>query len=364
MNAEKLKDIVQRLIEDEGTTRIQKRLSGLNNSLTNFMNQPSDPNMQIQVASSLEELRTAISGLTSKYDPAFVKRIEEIGAGRHFGYELVQIIEQAMADNQMMPAVVKSRVEVLSRERAGYIEQLTKISGGLSALGIEADSLIEGEAEIGFQIPRDLFHNELHGLICELYAIRRIIRAFSELATGSAEPIEVRQISTSDPNFYFGLSITTIAFLGGAITWALNSWKQVEDIRNVRAQTAKLSSFTPEEAAAIFDKKIKETIDKAVEQKVNELLPLDSNPIGRINEQRTDMDWALKAILARVERGMTVEIKFLPSAPIEGEEEDKAVEKIKEVIPQLKFPMAQPNPILALPKMGGEEKTDNLLESQ
>ena len=74
-----------------------------------------------------------------------------------------------------------------------------------------------GEAEIGFRLPRQLFEDNLDGLIGELPEIRFIVRAFSEASTGSAEPIIVKQIPTTEPIFFFGMSVSTVVAVGKAV---------------------------------------------------------------------------------------------------------------------------------------------------
>jgi hypothetical protein len=78
-------------------------------------------------------------------------------------------------------------------------------------------------------------------LIKELSEIKFIIRAFSELALGTSEKIEVRQISTTDPQFFLHVDVATVIMIGAAAKWAIDRWKDIEDIRKVRAETRKLS---------------------------------------------------------------------------------------------------------------------------
>jgi hypothetical protein len=202
-------------------------------------------------------------------------------------------------------------------------------------------------------LPRELFKNELESLIKELGEIRFILRALSELATGSAEPIEVGQISTSDPQFFLHINVATIVLIGGAVTWALNTWKQVEDIRKVRAETRKLPAFSEKEVEEIFDKKIKSSIDEAIESKTDDLLSQIVDKSERTREQRQHLKVALESLLARIERGMTVEIRFLPPAATTeavGNEtpEAAAFASLKHITPQLVFPEAAENPVLQL----------------
>jgi hypothetical protein len=175
---------------------------------------------------------------------------------------------------------------------------------------------------------------------------------FSEIAIGSTEPVEVHQISTSDPVLFLGMSTATIVMFGKIVTWALDTWKKVVEIKKIRAETQKSPLFSEEEVKLIFDKKIEDIIRGSIMEKVNELLPTSGGSTGRVNELRTDLTWALESVLTRVERGMTVELRFLPppqradAAPTPGQQ---SVETLQEIASKLVFPPAEVSPILPLP---------------
>ena len=70
-----------------------------------------------------------------------------------------------------------------------------------------------------------------------------------------------------------------------------------------------------------------------------------------------DLDWALRHILARVERGMTVEIRFLPppvkevAAGEEAPEQPKEFADLAESQKILSFPKPGDSPVLKLPPL-------------
>ena len=122
----------------------------------------------------------------------------------------------------------------------------------------------------------------------------------------------------------------------------------------MRAETQKLSVFKEEEIKTIFDTKIEETIKREVAEQVKERLPSADGSIGRDNELRNQLSWALESILTRVERGMIVELRFLPPPrPDDASEamssEERSLQTLQEVAPKLVFPPADPSPSLPLP---------------
>ena len=352
MNAARLRELVDLLVDVESRFDVQSILNQMFNELNQITSSPGQPQFQTQFSQSLGKFRTSWQQMIEAFSPAQAKLLNEIGAGRFFLDDIPAEIEEETKDNNITPAVIRDKVQSIQSTREQYLTTIRELRDRLKSIGIEAYQLEPGTAEIGLLLPRDLFHNELSGLVKELHTLNRIIRAFSEIAVGKAEPVEIHQISTSDPVFFFGVDPATIALLGGAITWAIQSWKSVEDIRRVRAETQKLKSFTSDEVEDIFGKKIQKEIAIAVDQKVGELIP-SADGAGRWNEQRNDMKWALESILGRVERGMTVEIRFLPPPdPKEGELEvhkPTTFDTLKEVAPQLRFPASDPSAVLTLP---------------
>jgi hypothetical protein len=369
MNSERLRRLVDELLQIEKSQQIQKKLSNLNTAISQLASNPGDSNFQVAVNDHLEALDAVLVPLSENRDSVKSEHLASIGAEFYFGTQMLEMIRSAMSESVLTPAVGHQAVDKMVNERQAYIDNLESLSTGLKAINVKPDDLEPGTAEIGFQIPRNLFDNEFEKLITELKEVRRIIRAFSELTTGSVEPIEVRQISTSDPLFFFGIPAATIVSIGAAITWALNTWKQVEEIRSHRAKLRESAQYSEQEISAFFDKKIESAVDQAVEEKLNELIAPD-NKAGRAKEQRNDLKQVLESILARVERGMAIEVRFLP--PVQNEEavdgadgegtqtqQAKDFEAMKELAPRLKFPPPDPAPILGLPKAeGGKDNHD------
>jgi hypothetical protein len=354
MNASRLREIVELLLDRETKFRIQPILSEVNNALTSLASNLQDQNFQTQYAAAVEKLRTAVTSMAASITPAEMKELEEVGAQPYFSVKLPENIQAWVLENPISPVVAQQKVAQLFADRNSYIQTITQIRDNFAKLKIEPHRVNANTAEIGFLIPRDLFKNELEQLIKELGVINRILRAFSELATTSVAAVEVREISTTDPLFFFGLDPLTIAALGGAVTWALKQWELVEKIRKLRSETKKNETFSDDEIKDFFDSKIEKTIEAAVAEKVAELMKDTKDKPGRTKEQEIDLTWALKSLLARIERGMTVEIRYLappPKPAVEGQpaEENRGFADIEKIVPQLVFPPRESSPVLELP---------------
>jgi hypothetical protein len=111
----------------------------------------------------------------------------------------------------------------------------------------------------------------------------------------------------------------------------------------------------------MFDMNIKKTIEAAVEAKVKELVPSTNAKDGRARELDTQLNMALQSLFARIERGMTVEIRFLPpntTSETGGPAEPASASAVPftqfaEVVPRLVFPPPAADPILSLPRSQG-----------
>lgn len=349
-----MKEGIDFLLSLEGEFKIQELLNGLSQHLNNMVGQPQNTDFQNKFSQALSELQEKCTSLRKRFEPAQVAFLDEIGASEFFLEDFSAQIIDWMQKNPLTPVVIKTNLDNIKTNRQEYINKIAQLRDSFQAIGIQASILKPGDAEIGILMPRSLFDNNFEQLIEELHELRFILRTFSELATGTAEPIEVRQISTSDPTFFFGMNAATIAMVAGVITWALNTWKQVEDIRKLRAEAAKIKSFTEQEVDSIFGKKIKKTIDDAINEKLEAILANIEERKGRVHELSDQLKRSLKSILARIERGLTVEVRFIPppkTTQEEGKPPDIPVEfkTMQEIIPQLVFPKIEGTPILQLP---------------
>lgn len=351
-------------MQAERTTSFQALLGEVLSHLSTLVNQPNSSPHQTAYAEALQRLRNAYRLMQEDFEPAEIKRFEEIGARPFFVDDMPDEINRRIIENPATPAVVQQYASDLLSRRQEYLTTLTELQARLDRIGVVASGLQAGEAEVGFTIPRSLFRDDLEGLIGELEEVRFIIRPFSEAATGSAEPVIVRQISTTDPLFFFSLALPTVVMLGDAVHWVLDTWKKVEEIRQLRAKTRGIKIENAAAIVELCDAGIKKTVDAAVEAKVKELAPPADGKAGRPHEVENHMRYALESLFARIERGMTVEVKFLPPpAPAGDEATTEAVReaaqftRLSEISAQLVFPQPTAEPVLALPRGQGTGST-------
>jgi hypothetical protein len=179
MNASRLREIVDMLLDLETNLEIQTRLNEANGLLQNIISRPQQPNFQTQFSNTVEQLRDAAAHIREKLQPTQISLIEEIGGEKFFVVDLAALIDEWVQKNAVTPAAVtQQKLQQLLGDRQNYIEQITRLRDSLRAVGIEATTLVQGDAEIGILLPRELFKNELESFIKELGEVRFI-------ATGS-----------------------------------------------------------------------------------------------------------------------------------------------------------------------------------
>ncbi len=171
------------------------------NNLQQLAASPGTEQWQTALSESLTQLEAAQERALSGIGPEDREAIGELGGSRFFLDNKSEYIKQLIQNNAATLQVASNELQAKNQERASFINGLEAISTNMHAMGINIPPLGEGEAELGIKIPRTAFSNTLEGLQAELRLLNRIIRALSEVASGSPDVAEVRQISTSDPLF-------------------------------------------------------------------------------------------------------------------------------------------------------------------
>lgn len=351
MNVQRLYEIVKYLRQVDSQLGIQSRLTELRDQLSSLASQPQNQTFQANVSAGLDTLRAVFAELKQRTTPAQEALIREINGMSYFSELLPQRIGNNLSQNAITPAVVSTEVNKIANDRQAYLSKLENIEQGLEALGVKGEAPEPGDVELGVLIPRSLFENSLGPLAKELAVVNRIIQIFTEVTTGTVQPTEVREISTSDPAFFLSAPVLTVLAIGKVVDWLTNKWKEIEEIRKLRAETKKLEI---ENALKAIDDKIDAIIKSSVQEQKDELIKLYKGDPGRKNELELGLEWALQSLVARIERGLTIEVRVL-APPAETGDEDGAKQAevyadIARVSHKLQFAqISQEQPILPLP---------------
>ncbi len=355
MNTNKLRELVERIIEVEAKTSTQVHLRQLASALSNLSGSPQNSDYQNQLSDAIKKFVESIDKFHAEFSPTDYDRILDL-SNVAFSNTLVEEIITTIRENVMSPAVADSFVQKLHGQRNEVFTRLRELQNTLDYFHFGYVEPATGSSELGFQIPRDLFNNDLPGFIKELRDLDLIIKFFSEVELGRYEPAEVGSISTTDPLIFLSMAEPVAKKIALAVSWAVATWLGVEKIRKLRAETAQLKSFTEEEVESIFGAKIKQEIKAAVDAKVAEIIASSKALPAKHPELEVHLTKALEALLAKIERGMTVELRIGP-APDEGDTEGdiedghSGRQELFDIQSSLVFPKASENPILAIPEL-------------
>lgn len=353
MDASILSALMAKVLKGEKEFKIQFYLEAVRDALINMANDPQEQSYQKAFSESFKSLKSGMVSLDEVLSPGDRDRLSEIFTIKEFSQEIITEIAEAITENAATPAVLRDAVTKIAADRAKELANFQSLLNQLTYYHLTPEENGDDEAQVGFKLPREIFSNNFSSLIDELNFLKRFIRLVAEAEGGDPEGIEVGTISTTDPVFWLVVAYGVAKSIGSATTWCLDTWKKIEDIRNVRAQTAKLAAFKPEEIEAIFGAKIKEQVDKAIEKKVAEMT-VSIEDKARKNEVKNGLRPALRQFLARVERGLTVDIRYLPRPAEKGDSDESLAEvsqkktEIQEVASKLVFQRPEGEPILEL----------------
>lgn len=367
MDAAILQVLLSKVLKLDEKLKVQSHFEQAVNSLSNMASSPGDPNQQTAFSQAFSELQQAFTAFSESLSPGDWDRLREIDSDEYFSTSNVDKLNEAVSANPATPAVARDILQQILSDRTSHIGQLKTLQKSLAYIGFEGGYNNTDQGQIGFKLPRELFDNNLSKLISELGFLRKLVRLVAEAEGENPEDIQVGSISTTDPVFWLLVAYGTAVSMGRLSHWALDTWKKVEDIRHVRAQTAQLSTFSESEIEKIFGSKIEAQIKAAIEEKTK-ALATEMGDKGRKNEIENGLRPILKQFLARVERGLTVDVRYLP-APTDNDtnDSDDEVEEVQErqrsemrsVASTLNFPRAEGSPVLLLDAANDEGDKTN-----
>jgi hypothetical protein len=363
-----LRELLDAVLDAEDEFEISALFQELQRTLNDLQNNPGDPGTQTAMAEASAKLRAGLKRLESQFTPADLVQLDELGGIPYVTTAAFERISAVRVQNELTPAVIAQECAHVISERNRFFENITKIGEGFAELGIDYEPIEAGEAEIGFRLPREIFDNELKQFADELKLLDFIIRAFAEAEGVAGEAPQLRQLSTSDPLIALAIALPVIKVIGSTISWGLDQWKKVEDIRLVRAQSEALQIDNKSKKKLLeqYDGMIASTLDSSIQTEAKKLAHNAQVPNERRAELENHFVIALQRLLALLERGMTVELRLGPppandqeADTVEGDEkaEISAYRAIEQLQQQLVFPKPQGAPLMELPhnSKGAEE---------
>lgn len=351
MNVGRMMEFGSQLMGLEAQGRIQKKLQTVSARIQDIITAPQEASHQTATLSAVTELQNALLQIQPDIDQPALEFLIETGGNPYFLPVMGDDIEDQVRSSGITPAVAKSYVDELLSRRSAYLEHLKNASNNLRALKFTEYEIPEGQAEIGFKIPRTLFENKLGAFADELSFIDFTVFTFSEAVTGEKQEGQLAQLSTSDPVVLVTAGVHVIAAMAASVKWLMDAYAKHLEILKLRAdlQAIGMPQISMKQVEKIAEEKLQAAIEAAVEK------VLKKRATGRLAEVGNALRIALRGLIARIERGMTIEVRFLPAPSTENETEEQAAatkaqeEEFKKLERELVFPPVPESPLLAIP---------------
>lgn len=365
MNAERLHVIAAALKQEMAELETVQKLQNLCNSLQQVASQGNHPQFQTQLAANLKEVYAAFGNNPSdEFSPAWRQALAELGGTNLFGNALKSTIEEIFKRNQLTPSVALTELQQLQQQLASFGQALDQLLSSFKKLKIGNEKLEPGQCEIGMLIPRDAVGNTLSGFAQELKELILVLNTFSEVATGKPEDLSIKTISSSDLTVYLHATPPFAACLAVAIERIVALYKQLVEIRKIKAEL--LKQGVPEKQTAGIEDHANNLMSTGIDALAVEITEKyhPGKDGHRKNELTNAVRISLNRIANRIDRGYNIEVRVEPlKGPAQASEEGKNIAEQVKIIQaasaNMQFLKLEGAPILQLsegdkPKSEGE----------
>lgn len=361
MNAAILLELAKMTLEYEQKLNLTNALGSLHNALQKVSQNPQDSGHQTTLSSSLDETQKKLTEFQELLSNSDRERLSELGARDFFSPEWIDSVRAAIRENPMSPTVVQQKFAEQLSERNNFLKHTTDLSNNLTFFGFQNFDIELQEVHVGFQVPREIFSNSFEGFIKELNTLKFILSTISQISTGELLSAEIGQLSTSSPLIYLGVDFRLAAAFAACVTWSLDTWQRVQEIRDYRDLAPRIEAL--EEMTSDFDKIIEEQVDASIDEMIEKLKEKKS----LTEEQESHARKSLRLLLERVERGMTVDFKMIAPSEEEPDEDESGsdsedsetsqLRQIYETNRTLTFPEQSGAPVLSLTHENGSAES-------
>lgn len=239
MNTTKLHIISKALLKEAKRVGANSLLEQSAAHLKNLINQPQQPNHQRQLSGSLSALYKKLADSpVDDFSPAWRDALEDFGVADEFGSRLAERIKDIFERNQITLQTALEELEAIQKKLSNTEGNLNGLVNGLDYFRVGEDSLKADECEIGVIVPRSYVKDNLRRFGSELIELEKMLLVFSELATGKREPLQIRQISSSDLSVFLDYLPEIGACIAVAVERIVALYKQLLEIKKLKLELA------------------------------------------------------------------------------------------------------------------------------
>ena len=345
MTSERLYGILKFVDTLDSKLGLQQTLEAIGTALQNLAGSPAQPQYQVELANALSALEATAPAMRASFSQSQLTAIKAMGGEEFFDPALSEKVKNVVQTNAMTPSVARDFVTDLASRRARFLTTVRNVRKNLESLNIQESGLEAGSADLAFLIPRDIFDNELGSFAKELTFINRLVEHYSEAITGTAQPAELEQLSSSVPTVALLAAAPVILVIGEVVNKFLDAWVKIEKIRKMRYELSQMGFKSV--ALDQLTEQITTTVNEVVEESTKVVLANFQGESGRKAELKNAVRVDTHRLFGQIERGLSVEIRVNSNAGDGTNEKDqKVLESIDSVAKALKFPEPTKEPML------------------
>lgn len=189
-------------------------------------------------------------------------------------------------------------------------------------VGITSDPLPVAVAEVGVLYPPDMF-TDVGEFAREVALFDRHLRTVAEIAGPGRSP-KVAKLQTNSFDVFVWTDLITGAKFIAVVFGVLRAWREIEEIRKLRAETKKLSAEADETLERLEQQRRESTRSALVEQLTSDIRTADE---GRKNELNTAAQHVVEYVEQRLAMNVTFEVRPGPALGSKDDKETSAEER-------------------------------------
>lgn len=310
MNTTKLHIIAKALKKEMARTGSVALLAQAMQALQSQINQPQQPTHQQQLTKNLENLyRILERSPVDDFSPAWRDVMDELGVSNEFGSDLAARVRGIFERNQITPQTALDELKKIQEEISGTEGHLAGLVDGLYYFGVGEDELESNECEVGIIVPRAYVKDNLKTFGAELVELEKTLLVFSELATGQREPLEIRQISSSELSVFLEYLPQIGACIAISVERIVSLYKQLLEIKKLKKEL--VAQKVPEDKLSGIEDHAASMVSPKLDELANELMEKYGEHLdpARKNEVSIELRHSLNKLANRIDRGFNIELR-------------------------------------------------------
>lgn len=346
MTADKLIEILSKMVRLDQELQIQSSLSQIRDALTNLTSSPGAAQQQNILATAMATFSNGAHQLRDQINPSECAAIDELGGSEFFDPGIADKVRDSVERNAMTPSVARDFVQDVASRRETFMERVRSSLDGLKMLlsGSASSRKTIGPGEAAFVIPREIFKNELGSFAKEVNFINQLVEHLSEAATGEVQTVELQSLSSSNPMIAIAAGLGVLKLLGTVINSFLDAWAKIQKMRKVAEDVKELG--LSKTASKEMEETILTTVEEVVEQSTRMSLENFSADGSRRNELKNGLRRDIRRLYGQIEIGLTVEIRAHDGKAPSDDESKKDLAALAELAKNMHFPVVSKQPIL------------------